>query len=71
MGTIPLPLPWYDEHRAGHPPALTGGRDPKGCPFCKAGECLDCLGKGSFAVYDGYMKVEKCPTCSLGPGADE
>lgn len=38
MGTIPLPLPWMDVHRAGHPPALSYERDPKDCPFCRATE---------------------------------
>ena len=36
MGTIPLPLPWIDWHRAGHPPAFAGGNKAEDCPFCKA-----------------------------------
>jgi hypothetical protein len=37
MGTVPLPLSWYDLHRAGHPPAFTTPEtQAKDCPFCKA-----------------------------------
>ena len=33
MGTIPLPIPWIDFHRGGHPPAFAYGQ-PQVCPFC-------------------------------------
>jgi hypothetical protein len=37
MGTIPLPIPWYDFHQAGHPPAFAYGQ-PDPCPLCVAEE---------------------------------
>lgn len=35
MGTVPLPIPTADWHRAGHPPAFSFGQ-PDPCPLCRS-----------------------------------
>lgn len=49
MGSIPLPIPTYDWHMNGHPPAFAAGQ-PDPCPFCIDPELQDLRPPVSVAV---------------------
>lgn len=65
MGTLSLPIPWADFHRAGHPPAFAYGQ-PEVCPLCP--KLCVCGHAADWHSYEGSRDCEhdgECECCAF------